>query len=276
MNFIKMEGAGNDFIVTHQFPAEAMNNIADIAVRICNRRFGVGGDGLILILPSRRADFRMRIFNCDGSEAEMCGNGIRCCVEYIRHMSMSDCSELAIETAAGIICAERILEGIVRVDMGPPRLKAEEIPVALSKDRVVNRRLKIAETTFHITAVSMGNPHAVIFTDTLTDELVSKYGPAIEKHRLFPNKTNVEFVKVLSEEEIRMRVWERGCGETLACGTGACAAVVAGILNRLHGNRVTVHLTGGDLEVEWSGEDADPVYMTGPARPVFEGNYLWL
>lgn len=273
MNFIKMEGIGNDFIVTHGPPAEDDLLVARQAAAVCDRRRGVGGDGLIFILPSERADFRMRIFNSDGSEAEMCGNGIRCCVNYIHRLSLSDSRELAIETAAGIICAERDEDGLVRVDMGPPRLKSKEIPVASSRDRVIMKPLSVDNVTFKITAVSMGNPHAVIYTHTLSDDLVLGFGPRIETHRWFPNRTNVEFVTVLSDTEIRMRVWERGCGETQACGTGACAAAVAGIVNRLHGNRITVHLPGGDLLIEWSGETADPVYMTGPARAVYAGSY---
>lgn len=273
MNFVKMEGTGNDFIVTHETPPEDDQLIGREAVALCDRRRGVGGDGLIFVLPSQRADFRMRIFNSDGSEAEMCGNGIRCCVNYIHRFSLSTSRELAIETAAGIICAELCEDGLVRVDMGPPRFSAKEIPVVSSRDRVIMQPLTVDKNTFRITAVSMGNPHAVIHVDSLSDDLVLGLGPKIEKHRRFPNRTNVEFVTVLSGTEIRMRVWERGCGETLSCGTGACAAAVAGIVNRLHGNRVTVHLPGGDLLVEWSGEAADPVHLTGPARAVFSGSY---
>ena len=247
--------------------------VSRMATAVCDRRRGVGGDGLILILPSERADFRMRIFNSDGSEAEMCGNGIRCCVNYIHRLSLSDTRELAIETMAGIVCAECGDDGFVRVDMGPPRLRADQVPVVSTRDRVVMQAMRVDNRTFKITAVSMGNPHAVIYTNTLSDDLVLGFGPRIETHRRFPNKTNVEFVTVVSDEEIRMRVWERGCGETQACGTGACAAAVAGIINRLHGNRVTVHLPGGDLLVEWSGETDDPVYMAGPARAVFIGSY---
>ncbi|MBN1576879.1 MAG: diaminopimelate epimerase [Chitinispirillaceae bacterium] len=273
MNFIKMEGIGNDFVVTHEFPPGALGCVAETAVALCDRRRGIGGDGLILILPSDRADFHMRIFNSDGSEAEMCGNGIRCCVNYINLLSLSPSRELAIETAAGIIGAERGENGQVRVDMGPPRLRADQVPVVSPHDRVLMEPLSINGVTFNISAVSMGNPHAVIYADNLSDNLVLGFGPRIETHPSFPNKTNVEFVMVLSDTEIRMRVWERGCGETQACGTGACAAAVAGILNRFHGNRVTVHLPGGDLLVEWSGESADPVFMTGPARAVYTGSY---
>ena len=274
MSFDKMEGIGNDFIVTHDFLPDEVAAISARAAGICDRRRGIGGDGLIFILPSDRADFRMRIFNSDGSEAEMCGNGIRCCVEYIRRKSLSSTRELAIETLAGIIGAEFGGDGLVRVDMGPPRLEADQIPVRAAKGSVVKMPLTLDNgRTFAVTAVSMGNPHAVIYSEELTDELVLGAGPRIETDPHFPRKTNVEFIKVLSAGEIRMRVWERGCGETQACGTGACAAVVSGILNGLHGNRVTVHLPGGDLFIEWSGDPHDPVYMTGPARTVFTGEY---
>ncbi len=273
MHFIKMEGIGNDFVVTHDVPPGFISDIVKAVPLLCDRRRGVGADGVILILPSSRADFSMRIFNSDGSEAEMCGNGIRCCVYYINKLSLSGSRELAIETAAGIIGAELIGDGMVRVDMGPPRLEPGEIPMICARERCQMEPLEIDGTEFRISGVSMGNPHAVVYTDSLTDELVHSWGPRIETHPVFPRRTNVEFVRVLSDSEIRMRVWERGCGETQACGTGACAAVVAGIVNRLHGLKVTVHLPGGDLLVEWSGETNDPVYMTGPARMSFTGNY---
>ncbi|MBN1306646.1 MAG: diaminopimelate epimerase [Chitinispirillaceae bacterium] len=273
MNFVKMEGSGNDFVVTHEFPAETAGREKETAIALCDRHRGIGGDGLILILPSERADFRMRIFNSDGSEAEMCGNGIRCCVHYIDLLSLSSAKELAIETASGIIGTERNENGQVRVDMGPPRLRADQVPVVSSHDQVIMEPLSINGVTFKINAVSMGNPHVVIYADDLSDDLVLGFGPRIETHPDFPNKTNVEFVTVVSDTEISMRVWERGCGETKACGTGACAAAVAGIINRLHGKKVTVHLPGGDLLVEWSGETTDPVFMTGPARAVYTGSY---
>jgi diaminopimelate epimerase len=272
LKFDKMEGIGNDFIVTHEITPEEVPAVAAAAVRLCDRRRGIGGDGVIFILPSNRADFHMRIFNSDGSEAEMCGNGIRCCAEYIRRKSLSEARKLTIETLSGIIGTEIVdSAGTIRVNMGAPRLNADTIPVKAPEGRTVNMPIIIDNRTFLATAVSMGNPHAVIYADELTDELVLGMGPRIEVHQMFPKKTNVEFVKVLPGNEVHMRVWERGCGETQACGTGACAVVVSGIINNLHGNRVTVHLPGGDLTIEWSGNRSDPVFMTGPACVVFSG-----
>ena len=271
MKFIKMEGIGNDFIVTNEIPPDNETRYSVFASQVCDRRRGVGGDGLIFILPSERADFRMRIFNSDGSEAEMCGNGIRCCAKYIEMMNMSKSSELAIETMAGIIGTETLPDEMVRVDMGPPHLVPDEVPVLFEGAKMVNQPVDVHDRTFLVTAVSMGNPHAVIYTDTLSDDLVHGWGPLLETHSMFPRKTNVEFIKILSDEEIQMRVWERGCGETEACGTGACAAVVSGIVNGLHGKKVTVHLPGGDLFIEWGGEDNEPVLMTGAARKTFVG-----
>jgi diaminopimelate epimerase len=203
----------------------------------------------------------------------MCGNGIRCCAEYIRRKSLSTARELSIETLAGIIGAQPGESGFVRVNMGPPRLDAGQIPVKAPPGKVIMMPLAVDGRDFKFTAISMGNPHAVIYADELTDELVLGVGPRIETHHVFPKRTNVEFIKVVSDSEICMRVWERGCGETQACGTGACAAVVSGILNGLHGRRVTVHLPGGDLQIEWGADPHSPVYMTGPAKTVFSGTY---
>jgi diaminopimelate epimerase len=214
----------------------------------------------------------MRIFNSDGSEAEMCGNGIRCCAVYVKKLRLSEERSLLFETSAGSIVTELTKGGLIRVTMGKPVLSAPQIPTMKISGTVVNENLHVEHMLFKVTAVSMGNPHAVIYDDHLTDELVLVWGKKIETHPFFPKKTNVEFVKVLSQNEIRMRIWERGCGETLACGTGACAGVVAGIINKLHGNKVTVHLPGGDLFVEWNGKETSPVYMTGPAKIVFKGS----
>jgi diaminopimelate epimerase len=213
----------------------------------------------------------MRIFNSDGSEAEMCGNGIRCFARYVRDTRVSKRRTLAIETLAGLIHTE-FKAGLVKVTMSTPILNAPDIPVALPSGPVLMHKVTVDDTEVAISAVSMGNPHAVIFAHELTDELVLRCGEKFQSHPLFPKKVNVEFVQVLSDREIRMRVYERGCGETMACGTGACAAVVAGILNKRHGNSVTVHLLGGDLFIEWSGSTSDPVYMSGPARKVFTGS----
>ncbi len=272
MNFMKMEGLGNDFLVTHEVSVGMAQTVLKHTPRICDRRRGVGADGIIFVLPSRRADFMMRIFNSDGTEAEMCGNGIRCFALYAKLLQLTSLNHLVIETASGEIVTDIIDENMVKVNMGRPVTDAPAIPVTQDSGTVVMKNMVIDEQNFQITAVSMGNPHAVIYSDDLTDSLVQGYGPKIETSPFFPKKTNVEFVKVLSDREIRMRVWERGCGETQACGTGACASVVSGIINKLHSNDVTVHLPGGKLQIQWSGRLSDPVFMAGPARKVFEGN----
>ncbi len=237
-----------------------------------DRRNGIGADGVIFILPAETetADYRMVIINSDGSEAEMCGNGIRCFALYANEMGLTDKNKLTIETPAGLIRTERNGDDII-VDMGTPVLEAEKIPTTKSEGRVIMEPVAAEDREFSVTAISMGNPHAVIYADVLNDELVLGYGAHLESHPLFPNKVNVEFVKVVSDVEIEMRVFERGCGETMACGTGACAAVVAGILNKKHGNRVVVHLRGGDLTVEWDGDPDHSVFMTGSAAIVYNG-----
>lgn len=272
MKFLKMEGLGNDFIITHEVDKGAIQNIKIQAVNLCDRRKGIGADGIIFILPSDKYDFKMSIINSDGSEAEMCGNGIRCLALYTKLLNLTALKKISIDTLAGVITTELLKNDQVKVDMGKPILNGPDIPVAVESGKVLMRDLAINGKNFKINAISMGNPHAVIYVgDQITDEQVLGYGPIIEKHPFFPKKTNVEFIKVLSSNEIQMRVWERGCGETHACGTGACASVVSGIINKLHGNSVTVHLPGGDLLVEWGGVETDSVFMTGPARKVFEG-----
>jgi diaminopimelate epimerase len=272
LDFLKMEGLGNDFIVTHEVPRSLLSSVAKHSVRLCDRRTGIGADGFILILPSQSADFQMKIFNSDGSEAEMCGNGVRCCAVYARETKLSGKKNLRFETGAGSVATELLKNGLVRVTMGNPVLSAPRIPTTKLSGTVQNELLTVNGRTFRVTAVSMGNPHAVIFEDELTDELVQGWGRKIENHPFFPKKANVEFVRVISEKEIRMRVWERGCGETPACGTGACAAMVAGVITKKLGNGVTVHLPGGDLLVEWDGNENSPVYMTGPATVTFKGS----
>jgi diaminopimelate epimerase len=272
LNFIKMEGLGNDFLVTHEISPESVQFIADQTITLCDRRHGIGGDGVILVLPSSKADFRMRIFNSDGSEAEMCGNGIRCCALYVKTIHLSEKPSLTFETGAGMISTESLGNSLFRVNMGKPILDASKIPTTKACCKVIMHDLRVDCNSFKITAVSMGNPHAVIYADELSDNLVHTWGKKIENHPFFPKKTNVEFIKVLSNSEIQMRVWERGCGETQACGTGACAAAVAGIVNHLHDNKVTVHLLGGDLQIEWDGNESNPVFMTGPARIAFRGS----
>ena len=274
MKFAKMEGLGNDFIITHNCPEEEVYTIVKNIPNLCDRRKGIGADGIIFVLSTtaENSDFRMRIFNSDGSEAEMCGNGIRCFTVYLHEMNISRKQSFAIETNAGIIRTE-FHEKKIRVDMGNPELKAELIPTSKSNQMVIMEPISIGDREFKITAVSMGNPHSIIYVDEITDDLVINYGSKIESHSFFPNRVNVEFIKVLSDSEIEMRVYERGCGETMACGTGACAAVVAGILNKRHGNKVTVHLRGGDLNIEWDGDSSHSVFMTGPAKLVFKGEY---
>ena len=274
MKFVKMEGLGNDFIVTHGLTEEEHNTAINNASLLCDRRKGIGADGVIFILPAETedADYRMSYFNADGGEAEMCGNGIRCFALYLNEMGLSDKKEFFVETLAGLIKTERIGDDI-RVDMGAPVLDADKIPTKKADGQVIMEPIPVENREFRITAVSMGNPHAVIYADQLTDDLVLGFGPKLESHPFFPKKANIEFIKILSDDEIEMRVYERGCGETMACGTGACAAVVAGILNKKHSNKVTVHLLGGDLLIEWDGNPDHSVFMTGPANAVFKGEY---
>ncbi|MFW5775385.1 MAG: diaminopimelate epimerase, partial [Chitinivibrionales bacterium] len=252
MRFVKMEGLANDFIIVKPEDDELRRKVFEQAVSICDRRRGIGADGIILVEESDKADFCMRIINSDGSEAEMCGNGIRCFSLYVHVYGFSSKHTLSIETGAGIIYTQKLDDGY-KVTMRSPVLKASEIPTTGSADRVVQYPLTVDDKQYSITAVGMGNPHAVLYADDLSDDLVYGLGPRIESHSFFPNRTNVEFIRVEGPSEITMRVYERGCGETMACGTGACAAVVAGVLNKKHDNRVTVHLLGGDLEIEWDG-----------------------
>jgi diaminopimelate epimerase len=269
MKFTKMHALGNDFILIDARSA-GIKKPSELSKRLCKRRFGVGADQMLLLEKSKSADFKMRIFNSDGSEVEMCGNGIRCLARYIWDRGLSRKKTLDIETPAGIIRPAKSGD-MVRVDMGEPILEAKDIPVKAKGD-VIDLPLRIGDKTFNITCVSMGNPHAVVFMDKAEDLErfpVGLYGSAVETHKMFPKRTNVEFVEVIGKSEIRMRVWERGAGETPACGTGASAAAVASSLKGLTGKRVTVHLDGGDLQIEW--ENDNRVYMTGPAEEVFLG-----
>jgi len=270
MKFVKMEGLANDFILTHDVSVDNVDSYQQKATVLCDRRRGIGADGIIFVLPSDVADFRMRIFNADGSEPEMCGNGIRCFGNYVQRLGLSAKTQLSVETGAGIIIVN-MNNGMIRVDMGAPILDAARIPTARAAGRVIMEPITAGDRSFLITAVSMGNPHGVVYADELTDELVLRYGKLLESHPFFPKKANIEFIKVINDGEIQMRVYERGCGETMACGTGACASVVAGVLNNKHGNRVVVHLLGGDLLVEWDGNPLHSVFMTGPAQWVYEG-----
>lgn len=277
MQFTKVQGLGNDFILVNGFPEKAeQKDLTRLAVEMCDRRFGIGADGLVFLLPSKAADVKMRIFNSDGSEAEMCGNVIRCAAKYLYERNIVTNRKIRVETLAGIILPEIILEnGLVkkvRVDMGKPRLDRAEIPMKGPPGNVINEPLEAGGSVYRITAVSMGNPHCIIFTGNVKGVNLSTTGPLIENHSSFPRRTNVEFVQVLNKKEVIMRVWERGAGETLACGTGACATAVACVLNGLTGRKITVKLKGGDLFIEWA--DDNQIYMTGPAEEVFTGEYL--
>jgi len=271
-----VHGLGNDFILVNCFEEKLdLAQMPELAVKACNRYFGIGADGLVLLLPSDLADIQMRIFNSDGSEPEMCGNGIRCAAKYIYEHNMIKKDKIRVETLAGIIIPELIIEQdsvkSVRVDMGAPRLERLEIPMEGLPGKVISEPLQVGSVVYHVTAVSMGNPHCVIFVPDADKVPLHDIGPCIESHHSFPRKTNVEFIQVLNRDEVRMKVWERGAGETLACGTGACAALVASVLNGLTGREVLVHLKGGDLFIEWA--ENNHVYMTGPAVEVFTGEY---
>lgn len=277
MRFVKMHGAGNDYVYVDCFAQPVPGDLPQLARRISDRRFGVGGDGLILIRPSERADARMQMFNADGSEAEMCGNGIRCVAKYVYDHGICRRQELRIETAAGILSLSVETVGgrvfRVRVDMGEAILEPERIPTSLPGPPVVDAELAVAGQNLRVTCVSMGNPHCVIFVDDACDELVLGLGPQIEVDPHFPARVNVEFVEVLSRCEVRQRTWERGAGETWACGTGASAVCVAGVLSGRTERRIVSHLRGGDLELHWD-QTSNHVYMTGPAEEVFRGEWL--
>jgi diaminopimelate epimerase len=283
MKFTKMHGAGNDYVFVDCFSQPVPSDPSELARRISDRHFGVGSDGLILICPSSVADARMWMFNADGSEAEMCGNGIRCVAKYIYERGLCSSPEVRIETAAGVkqvrVFLERGKVHRARVEMGWPVLRPAEIPTTLRAlsgnpdDPVIDVPMEVSGVTLKVTCVSMGNPHAVIFVEELQDDWVQGLGPAIERSPYFPRRTNVEFIQVISPKEVRMRVWERGSGETLACGTGAAATCVAGVISGRTERSILVHALGGDLELEWSAADA-PVYLTGPAEEVFTGEWL--
>ncbi|QOX80298.1 diaminopimelate epimerase [Trichlorobacter lovleyi] len=274
MKFTKMHGAGNDYVYVDCFK-ETVDNPAETAIKVSNRNFGIGSDGLILIMPSDKADVRMRMFNSDGSESEMCGNGIRCVAKYAYDHGIVTRTEITAETGAGILTLQLFPNAAnkverVRVNMGPPRLSREEIPMnGTPVAQVVAEELTVLDKTFKITCVSMGNPHCIIYVDDVDNFPVATYGPLIENHQLFPRRTNVEFIQIISRTEVKQRTWERGAGETLACGTGASAVCVAGVLNNLTDRKILNHLAGGDLELEWV--ENGPVFMTGPATEVFNG-----
>jgi diaminopimelate epimerase len=277
MNFTKMHGAGNDYVYVDCFRQPMPHDPAGLSRKISDRHFGVGGDGLILICPSDKADARMRMFNADGSEAEMCGNGVRCVAKYVYDHGLVRKPTLTVETGRGVLTLDVEVEAgcvrRVRVDMGEPILESARIPTSLPGDPPREALLTVDGDTLRVTCVSMGNPHCITFVDEkITDTLVLGIGPRIERHPAFPRRINVEFVKVARPDEITLRVWERGSGETLACGTGACAVAVAGVLTGRTQRRVTAHLPGGDLLLHWSEKD-NHVYMTGPAAEVFHGEW---
>ncbi|GGD65095.1 diaminopimelate epimerase [Paenibacillus nasutitermitis] len=274
MNFTKMHGLGNDFIIIEGETA-LPHNAAELAEAWCNRFFGIGADGLVYILPSEIADFRMRIINSDGSEAEQCGNAIRCVAKYVYDKGLTDKQEITVETlGAG---AQRVQLSVedgkvqtVRVDMGAPVLNGLQVPTTIDANPVINHPIEVDGRSFHFTAVSMGNPHCVIYVDDAVNFDLALWGPKLETHPLFPRKINVEFVTVRARDFTDMRVWERGAGPTLACGTGACATIVASVLNGYTDRKATVSLKGGDLLIEWNEAD-NHVYMSGPAAEVFSG-----
>ncbi|RNB55895.1 diaminopimelate epimerase [Brevibacillus gelatini] len=280
MNFTKLHGLGNDYVYVNCFEEKLTGvDLPELARRVSDRNFGIGGDGLILILPSERADFRMRVFNNDGSEAKNCGNGLRCVSKYVYDHGLTRQTTFTVETLGGImkpvvsLGADGKVEQVT-IDMGEPRFERAAIPMTgIPEEQAREEVLEVDGAVFTMTAVSMGNPHAIIFVEEVRDEDVRKYGPQIEFHEWFPERTNVEFIQILNREEILFRVWERGSGVTLACGTGACAAAVAAALAGKVDRKVTVHLAGGDLFIDWREED-NRVYMTGPATEVFAGKYL--
>ena len=288
INFTKMHGCKNDYLYIDCTKNELINP-AKVSVKLSDRHTGIGSDGIILICPSTVADFRMRIFNADGSEAEMCGNGIRCVGKYVYDFGLTKNEEVRIETgvrtkeedATGIIPENRIKilkltvnEGKVSsatVDMGRPILTPSEIPVISDKDKFINEAVNVDGKDWYITCISMGNPHAVTFVDDTKSLDLPVVGPKFEFNKIFPNRTNTEFIKIISRNELEMRVWERGSGETLACGTGACASAYAAMLNGLADNEVRVHLLGGDLIIKYD-QNTDHIFMTGPCETVFSGS----
>lgn len=276
MKFTKMHGLGNDYVYVNLFEEKLPGDVASVAQSISDRHFGVGSDGLILIGPSERADARMRMFNADGSESEMCGNGVRCVAKYVYDHGIAPKNRITIETGRGVLTLDLEIEGgrarRVRVDMGPPILQAAEIPSTLPGNPPVDVPIRIGGADYTLTAVSMGNPHAVVYVSDVQNFLLDVVGPLFENHEAFPRRVNAHFVEVLGPNEVRMRTWERGSGITLACGTGACAVCVAGVLTGRTGNNVLAHLPGGDLELEWAGA-GHSVFMTGPATEVFTGEW---
>lgn len=273
MKFTKMNGIGNDYVYVNCLK-EKIDDPGRAAVFLSNRNFGIGSDGLILIKESDVADFKMDMFNSDGSQGEMCGNGIRCVAKYVYDYGLTDKTSISVETLAGIKYLDMYLKDgkvdTVKVNMGAPELRAAFIPVKTDKEQIINEPIDINGTIYNMTCVSMGNPHAVVFLDDVERLEIEKIGPFFERSIVFPNRTNTEFARAIDRTTIEMRVWERGAGETLACGTGACATAVAAVLNGLTEDEVTIKLLGGDLQIKWD-RDENKVYMTGTATTVFDG-----
>lgn len=273
MKFTKMQGLGNDYVYVNCF-REKIENPPEVAKYVSDRHFGIGSDGLIMINPSEVADFEMEMYNADGSRGEMCGNGIRCVAKYVYDYGLTDKTSISVETLGGIKYLDLTVKdgkvALVKVDMGRPELKPENIPIIAEGNRVVNEPIVVDQMEYRMTGVSMGNPHAVVYMDDVKGLDIEKIGPKFENHERFPKRINTEFARVIDRQTVEMRVWERGSGETLACGTGACAVAVSSILNGLTDHKVTIQLLGGDLQIEWDQED-DKVYMTGPAATVFDG-----
>ena len=275
MKFTKMHGTGNDYIYVNGF-TETIENPVDFAIAYSDRHKGIGSDGLVMIMPSETCDFRMRMFNADGSESEMCGNASRCIGKFVYDKGLTTKTSVTLETLAGVKILDLVLDEnntvkTVTVDMGEPIFDGKTIPTIFDEEKIIDKKVIFENgLEYNITAVSMGNPHAVIYQNNIADLNLPVIGPVIENASVFPRRTNTEFIEVVSADYIKMRVWERGSGETLACGTGACAAVVAGVLNGKNNRKTTVELLGGELTIEWKESD-NHVYLTGCATTVFEG-----
>lgn len=273
MKFTKMQGIGNDYVYVNCFE-EDVRNPSQVARFVSDRHFGIGSDGLILICPSEVADCKMVMYNSDGSQSQMCGNGVRCVGKFIHDRGITHKATVTVETLGGIKTLQLHLIGdkvsAITVDMGKPILEPANIPVVSTKERFIDQPVTVRGETVFVTAVSMGNPHAVVFVEDTAGLELTKIGSAYEHHPIFPERTNTEFIQVLDRDNLNMRVWERGAGETLACGTGACAALVAAVLTGRCDREATLHLLGGDLRIRWD-EETDHVFMTGPAEFVFDG-----
>ncbi|MGN0481459.1 MAG: diaminopimelate epimerase [Lachnospiraceae bacterium] len=279
MKFVKMQGAGNDYVYVDCTRNE-LENPSEVAIEVSDRHFGIGSDGLILIKSSDKADFFMEMYNADGSRAQMCGNGIRCVGKYVYDFGLTDKTSIAVDTLVGIKYLDMNVENgkvvSVKVNMGAPELMPARIPMNVEMAGVepfINQEVKVNDKIYHMTAVSMGNPHAIVYVDDVDSLDLEKIGPAFENHKLFPERVNTEFIQIIDRSTLKMRVWERGSGETFACGTGACASLVASVLNNVSDTKATLKLRGGDLLIEWDRND-NVVYMTGPAVTVFTGEYM--